>query len=281
MAQAIVRTQTPEEREYARYLGEIEVRKRRVAELQTERELLREDLGRFDAEYHVRVGTLFVELDRIQLSINEYEFRIARLSANPDIPNDEMEEETRTRFSGQRDEIHHDEEETRRYQHAFQEDRQRPHLDDASETVLKSLYRELAKRFHPDLARTDLERQQREAVMKRINSAFHDRDVDNLQSLRNETEIEDASFESRSIGEKLVWAIREMNRLDDLIVSISSDIATLRTSDLASLWQRHQQGEGVLEKLERDLNRRIESNRQTLQQLINEFQNLTRRAGHG
>ncbi len=278
---SLVRSQTPEEREYARYLGEIEVRKRRVAELQTELELLKENLGRFDAEYHVRVGTLFVELDRIQLSISEYEFRIARLLADPDIPNDELERETRARFSDQRDEIHHDEEQARGYQHSFRKDRQRPQLDDATETVLKSLYRELAKRFHPDLARTDLERQQRESIMKRINAAFHERDVDKLQSLRNETEIEDASFESRSIGEKLVWAIREMSRLDDLLVSITSDIETLRTSDLASLWQRHQAGEGVLEQLERDLNRRIESRRQTLQQLVDEFQALTSQASDG
>lgn len=278
LAQSIVKSQTPEEREYARYLGEIEMRKRRVAELQTELELLKEDLGRFDAEYHVRVGTLFVELDTIQLSISEYEFRIARLLADLDIPNDELEQETRSRFSDQRDEIHHDEEKTRRYQHAFHEDRQRPKLDDATETALKSLYRELAKRFHPDLARTELERQQLEVVMKRINAAFHERDVNSLQSLKNEAEIEDASFESRSIGEKLVWAIREMSRLDDLIVTITSEIATLQTSDLASLWQRHQAGEGVLEQLERDLNRRIDNRCQTLQQLVGEFQELTGRA---
>ena len=60
MSHAIVRAQTPEEREYARYLAEIEARKRRAADLQAEFETLRLALGRFKAEYYARVGVLFV-----------------------------------------------------------------------------------------------------------------------------------------------------------------------------------------------------------------------------
>lgn len=280
MAHAIVKTQTPEEREYVRHLGEIEVRKRRVAELQTELESLNDELGRFNAEYHARVGALFVELDTIQLSIAEYEYRITRLSAMHSINPDSLEQDTRAQFSEQRDEIHHDAEETRRHQHMFREERQRPLLDDASAAQLKSLYRELVKRFHPDLARTEVERQQRETVMKRINAAFHDRDLDALQSLFTEVEVEDESFESRSIGEKLVWAIRETYRLDELVSQMTFEITALRASDLALLWQRHQAGERVFEKLEWDLNRRLETERMTLQQRIDEFLALAQ-ADHG
>lgn len=125
MAHAIIRTQSPEDREYERYVNEIDVRKRRVAELQTELELLKEELARFEAEYHVRVGTLFVELDRIRLSISEYEFRIARLQADPHITSDELEQELPTQFFDQRGEVHHSEEETRQYKQSFNEDRQR------------------------------------------------------------------------------------------------------------------------------------------------------------
>lgn len=281
MSQAIVRTQTPEEREYTRYLNEIEERKRRVAELQTDLELVNEELGRFNTEYHARVGTLFVELDKLDLSISEYEFRIARLNAAPNLNPDELEQETRNHFSDQREEVHQDEDETQRHQRTYSQDRQHLELGDASAVKLKSLYRELVKRFHPDLARTERERQQREAVMKRINAAFHERDVDTLRSIMTETEIEDASFESRSVGEKLVWAIREMSRLDNLIAVISTEIETLKTSDLASLWQRHNAGEGVLEQLERDLNRRIETRQRALNGLISEFLDQAALVNHG
>lgn len=280
MTQAIVRTQSPEEHEYARYLGEIEVRKRRVAELQLELEQLNETLGRFNAEYHTRVGTLFVELDKFDLSIAEYEFRITRLTTTSGVEPSQLEEDTRAQFASKRAEIHHDDEETRRYQRTFRKDRQPPQLDAVSEATLKSVYRELVRRFHPDLARTGLERQQREAVMKRINGAFHERDLGTLQSLLSETAIEDAAFESRSIGEKLVWAIRELSRLDAVVVSMTADIEALNTSDLALLWQRHQAGEAVLERLETDLNRRLEGRRQTLQQLMAEFLALAAEGEH-
>ena len=281
MTNAITQSQAPEDREYARYLDEIEARKRRVAELQTDLELLNEELGHFNAEYHLRVGALFVELDKLDLAIAEYEFRITRLNAAPNFNPDEVEQETHTLFSEQREEVHQDEEETKRHQRAFNEARRRPVLGEASAAKLKSLYRELVKRFHPDLARTELERQKREAVMKRINAAFHDRDVGTLQSIMTETEFEDASFESRSVGEKLVWAIREVSRLDSLIADITSEIEILRASDLASLWGRHQTGEGVLEQLERDLNRRIETRQQALQGLISEFLAQVAQVNHG
>ncbi len=271
LTQAIVKSQSPEEREYARYLDEIEVRKRRVAELQFQLEQLNETLGWFNAEYHARVGVLFVELDKLDLAIDEYEFRIARLTTTSSVEPSRLEEDTRAQFASKRAEIHHDDEETRRYQQTSGEDRQLPQLDAATEATLRSVYRELVRRFHPDLARTDIDRQQRESVMKRINGAFHERDLDTLQSLLSETAIEDASFESRPISEKLIWAIRELSRLDALVTTMTADIQALNTSDLALLWQRHQTGERVLERLETDLNRRLESRSQALQRLIAEF----------
>lgn len=277
----VVQCQSPEEREYARCLGEIEDRKRRVADLQTDLESLSENLGLFNAEYHARVGALFVELDKIELAIAEYEFRIAHFSTAPTVDPDSLEQETRTHFSRQREEVYQDEEETQRHQRTYDEDRRRPELDDASAAALKSLYRELVKRFHPDLARTEVERQRREAIMKRVNAAFHDRDVSQLQSLMNETEIEDASFESRSITDKLAWAIRELSRLDDVIDSMTRDIETLYLSDLTSIWQRHRMGAGVLDELERDLNRRIQNRRQALQQRISEFLAQTAQVNDG
>lgn len=250
MTNSIVRSETPEEHEHARYLGEIEIRKRRVADLQADLQLLKEQLGIFNAEYHVRVGVLFIELDKIHLSIEEYEYRIARLQSNPDTPPENLEQETRKRFSKQHEKVHQDEEETRRYEHTYREDQQRPEMDERSESALKSLFRDLAKRFHPDLARNDAERVQREAIMKRVNAAFHERDVEALEAITAETALEDPAFELRSIGEKLVWAIREVSRLDGLIAEIGDELQALKESDLAKLWQRQEAGENVIERLE-------------------------------
>lgn len=280
MADAIVRSETPEEREYARYLGKVESRKRRVADLQADLQLLKEKLGIFNAEYHTRVGVLFVELDKSQLSIEEYEYRIARLHSNPDTAPDDLEQEARDHFSEKREEVHQDEEETRGYERTYREEQHRPQLNERSESTLKSLFRDLAKRFHPDLARTDAERQQRDAIMKRVNAAFHERDIEELESISSETVFEDVAFESRSLGDKLIWAIREVSRLDELIVSIAAERETLLTSDLAQLWQRQEAGDDVIKRLEQNARRDVERAQQRLQQLIEQFRKLSSEASY-
>lgn len=107
--------------------------------------------------------------------------------------------------------------------------------------------------------------------MKRINAAFHERNVDKLQSMRAEAEIEDPAFESRSISDKLIWAIREISRLDDLVVAIGAERETLQASELALLWQRQRAGENVIERLDLDLRGQIERERQRLKYLIEQF----------
>jgi len=277
MSTSIVRTQSPEEREYARYLVQIEERKRRVADLQAEIESLKLVLGRFDVEYHTRVGALFVELDRVRLAINEYERRISRLNADPDANPADIEREIHEDFDRQREEVRAEEEETRRYEQARQHDEALPQLDPDTEARAKRLYRELAKRFHPDLARTEDERRERDLIMQRVNSAYQLHDLDSLEAMTAEAEITDAAFESRSIGEKLVWAIREVARLDNLSVALQAEIDAGRQSEIHLLWRRQEDGEQVIERLESDLSRDLTRDRDRLATLIGTYRQLLER----
>ncbi|MDQ3692219.1 MAG: J domain-containing protein [Chloroflexota bacterium] len=271
---AIVKEQTPEEREYTRYLAEVETRKRRAAHLQAELEELRVEIGHFEAEYHARAGTLFVELDRVRVAINEYERRIARLTAEPSADPRRVEEDVQREFAGRYEEIRQDDEETRRYERVFERDQERPRLDEAGEAEIVRLYRELARRFHPDLARTLEERHRREPLMQRINAAFQERNIAALRALQSEAAAEDPAFERWSIGEKLVWAIREVARLDGLVATLEDELTALRTADSFALWQRELNGEGVLERLERDLGRDIAAARDRLAELVATYRHL-------
>lgn len=275
LTHSIARTETPEEREYARYLTEIEVRKRRVAEQQADLAAYREQLGRFNVEYHTRVGVLFVELDRIELAIAEYEFRIAQLRADPQLEPEELEHRARQAFAEQREQIHDDEEETRYYERQHREEQTRPELDDVSMGTLRTLYLELVKRFHPDLSKTEEERLQREAVMKEVNAAFHERNIEQLQTIGTQHHVDETAFESKSIGEKLVWAIREISRLDDLIEEIQAQRAILQESELARLWSLYETEKHPLDHLEDDLRSQLDQKRKFLQTLVVDFRSLT------
>ncbi len=280
MTEAIVRIQTPEEREYARYLGEVETRKRRAADLQAELEALKVGLARFEAEYHARVGVLFVELVRARLAVDEYERRIARLQTDPTADPSRVEQDVRDEFAGRREEVDHEEEETRRYERAFARERERPRLDAAGEDEVARLYRELARRYHPDLARTEEERRRREPLMQRVNSAFRDRNLVALRALEQEAAADDPAFEVRSLGEKLVWAIREVARLDEVIAGLEAELTVVRASDTHHLWQRREAGEQVVEKLEADLQDELAAARDRLAEVIATYRHLIdRRTG--
>jgi hypothetical protein len=274
VSQAVVRIQTPEEREYARYLTAIDTRKRRIADLQAELAALKLALGRFEAEYHAQVGVLFVELDRVRLAIDEYERRIAWLHAHPDGDPAEAEREIEREFRFRHEEVHAEEEETRRYERAYARDQERPKLAGDAEQEAKRLYRDLAKRYHPDLARTEEKRQQRATVMQRVNSAFQDRNLDALQGLFREAEVEDPAFEERSIGEKLVWAIREVARLDTVACEITDQIEIFRKSEIHQLWQRVVADQSVLEVLAADVMNQITGDNDRLAALITTYRQL-------
>jgi hypothetical protein len=274
MPDAVVRTQSPEEREYTRLLLEVESRKQRVAALQEELASLRITLGRFEAEYHAVVGSLFLELDRIRLAIRSYEEKIARLHGDPDADPARVEEEVEETLRATREEIDEQERENRRYEEAFQREHERPQLPSDDEAELHRLYRELAKRFHPDLARTEAERRRRDPLMQRVNAAMRDRNLVAMRALLSESEVSDAAFEARSIGEKLVWAIREVARLDDVILALERDLAALRTSGSHGLWQREEAGGRVIERLRGDLQRNVTSAQDELAALVSAYRRL-------
>jgi hypothetical protein len=274
MTDTIVRTQTPEEREYAKYLVEVETRKQRAAALQDELTSVRLALGRFEAEYHSVVGTLFLELDRLRLAIRAYEEKISRLHRDPQADPTTVEHEVEETLSAEREDIHEQERENRRYEEAFQRERERPQLPADDEAELHRLYRELAKRFHPDLARTDVERQRRQPLMQQVNAAMRERDLSTLRALLSEVEVTDVTFEARSIGEKLVWAIREISRLEEVIAGLQDALSELRSSESHSLWQREKDGELVITRLEDDLRREITEVNDRLAAVIAAYRHL-------
>ncbi len=277
MSQALERIVSPEEREYGRYVVQIEQRKQRAAELQADLAALTDAVAAFHAAYHARAGRLFVELDRAVLAIDEYERRISRLSAAPDADPATIEAEIRAAFAEQRGRVDADDAETRRQEHLHERERQRPELGAEAEFEAKRLYRELAKRFHPDLARSDEERAARALAMQRVNAAFHDRSLDGLQALAREAEITDPAFDARSIGEKLVWAIREVARLDDLIAAIESELAAVRAGETHALWRRQEDGEPVIELIAADVSAELTGKRDLLAELISTYRQIIER----
>jgi hypothetical protein len=118
----------------------------RLAEIEMEHATLRSELSVFEAEYLRRVGVIDVQLQEVQAKLYA---RTGQAATTPPPP---------------------------------------PRVDPAPAVQvpsedLKSLYRDAAKRMHPDLQRDAAGRLHAEAFMKRLNEAYAATDADAIANL--------------------------------------------------------------------------------------------------
>jgi len=135
----------------------------------------------------------------------------------------------------------------------------RPALAAEQQAALKQLYRQLARRFHPDLAEDEATRAYRTDLMMAINAAYAAGDLAALQRLAEEP---DASPRGPQTDEVLAAALqREVDHCRRRLAEIAAELATLERHDSARLWRRAQraaaEGRDLIAELAADLRRRI------------------------
>lgn len=135
----------------------------------------------------------------------------------------------------------------------------------------KRLYRELARRFHPDLAAGSAERAYMTAIMSSINIAYERQDVSALHNLAGELDptavAELAAIDNlqlRKLREKLLKIQRRQRK-------VQQQYKALRQDNVARLWRKAQrleaEGKSWWEAVKHDLQQIITHTRQELQEL--------------
>jgi hypothetical protein len=144
----------------------------------------------------------------------------------------------------------------------------------------KRLYRELARKFHPDLAESAVERAYRTSMMAAVNNAYAAEDVQALYDLAGELEpaelVELAGYESVSIRQ-----LREqIMRMNQLRRKARRQLETLRQEKTARLWYRARQMPGSegdsWNSLRAELERIIEWRQDQLAALQEQWRRLER-----
>jgi hypothetical protein len=139
---------------------------------------------------------------------------------------------------------------------------QRRRLPEDVARELKTRYRELARRFHPDLARSDEERAFRQEVMLRINHAWQCRDIAALRAIDQEMEAILPGWSAGHLAHRLAWARREHERLTLQSRTLMRRIRQLRTSKTFPLWFNPALGQSTIASraaaLEKDIVREQE-----------------------
>ena len=143
---------------------------------------------------------------------------------------------------------------------------------------MRTMYRELARQFHPDLSTDESDRSVRQEMMLRINAAWQNHDFAALKRIHLDTEHLMPNWHLTQITRRLAWARRESTRLGGEIESLQHRLQTLRRSDTFPLWFDAELGKAVIARqamaLRSDINRqrdRLESAKDSFRQALHSF----------
>ncbi len=135
---------------------------------------------------------------------------------------------------------------------------------------LKSLYREVAKRVHPDLAADDSDRRMRELLMKRANEAYQRGDHGALRQILKDYENSPESVQGNDLASKLARVSRQITQVNARLSQIDREIEKLTKSEIARLKARSDAafaiGEDLLAQMATALRVRIEAARRDLRE---------------
>lgn len=141
---------------------------------------------------------------------------------------------------------------------------------------IKQLYRQLARRFHPDLALNETDRAYRTGIMMAINAAYTAGDLERLKALAHEPDsISQAPATDQALAEAL---LREVERCRRRLQEIAREMRKLEQHESARIMQRVERaatvGRDYLSEMARDLQLQINekiAEQVILKQRIEEF----------
>ncbi len=261
----LVHINNNEQREINRLLQAIDEKRGQVEELTVTKEHLKAEVDLFQHRYNAHVGHVYLELDKVDLETKEYRLRLQLRREN--ISEEEIEARVESCFRENRARIDASE-----VQKEDEQNSQKDALPDKEAKHLQSLYRKLAKRFHPDKAEQPEEQNRREQLMPLINRAYHEQDIQILERLSiGETDFSIDTEDTTAVKrERLQTELRSLNRATAELRSEINRVKTGRTYRLKEQVETAEKnGQDLLTTLAGDLKRKVQSSRSQLTRLIN------------
>jgi hypothetical protein len=187
-----------------------------LAEREAELAQIRAQLKTFEGRYLRQVGILYAELDELEARIAErevdlYDSDSARRRA----------EETRQQAQETHDA-------------AFGEAHEVEEFDPPPS--LKTLFRDVAKRIHPDFARDDAEQKHFTLLMARANQAYSRGDAEALQRLLDDHREIHATITGEDAAAELLRITRQIQHAERDIAALDAERYTLLGGEVAQLF---------------------------------------------
>lgn len=215
MPAEIILQQTPDALALVEKREQLAAVRTTLAERESELAQLRAQLKTFEGRYLRQVGVLYAELDDIEARIAEREVDLY----DSDSARSRAEEARR-----QAQETH---------DAAFASAHEAEEFDPPPS--LKTLFREVAKRIHPDFARDEAERKHFTLLMARANQAYGRGDTEALQRLLDDHREINASIAGEGATAELLRITRQIRHAERDIANLEAERHTLLASEIAQL----------------------------------------------
>ena len=218
MSSTLTLRQKPEDEELLRKQEELIALETELIERELSLANLKASLSAFEGEYLRRVGTLYAELDEIEAMIAE---SVAKQARTPD--NEKRATEAREKAQESHSAAHGSAAQTKEF---------------TPSPELKKLYREVAKKIHPDLASDEADRLNRDALMARANIAYENGDEEQLRQILAEYESSPDTVKGDGVAADLVRTIRKISQIKIRLEEIKSEIELLVACELNQLLKK-------------------------------------------
>ncbi len=178
-------------------------------------EMLRVNLDMARQEYMVKVGSLFLKDNTLDLEIIRLQ-NILKLMDEGHTYDQAVEEITQTYYAEQ---LKFDQEKARiRFEEEIyiKREEQKPLIT----PDLKKLWKKLIAKFHPDLTQNMAEKSKRTNIMKEINKAYEEGDLEQLQKIeKDNSSIKDTSIEN--LEETLLQLMRDLEEQNRIKIELN------------------------------------------------------------
>jgi len=257
MSSQITRRLKPEEEEILRKREELAVIRATLADRELDLADLRRELAAFEGRYLRQVGKLYAELDEWKARTAELKARHHPSSAATAQAEDARQQARQT------------------YEDAHGTASRAPDFTPSPD--LKKLFRDAAKRIHPDFAKDSDDLERRIRFMAEANRAYEAGDADALQRILDEYREGADVVEGEGIGAELIRIIRQISQAKNRAAAIEKEMAALLITEIALLKkdaeQRLKEGRDLLDELANSVKEQIEQARMEYEGLAQKEKN--------
>lgn len=194
-----------EEQKRKRLLATIQKKRIQLKELLIKTETLKVNLDMAKQEYMVKVGSLFLKDNHLELEIIRYR-NILKL-IDEGLTYNQAVEELASTFYAQQVEFEREQKKIKEEEQIMLKREEHEAEEDTFD--IKALWKRLIAKFHPDLVQDKDEKKNRDTIMKQINRAYQEGDYDQLVKIEKENVV----IEESSI-----------DNLEEILVALMGDI---------------------------------------------------------